>query len=79
MLDHAPTQAPLSDDWGLNRVKGWDYRLCWLPAKCFLTGRSLWGHYAYRGVRYIHGPGEAVQDVYWIEKNEFLIWRLKSV
>jgi hypothetical protein len=44
-----------------------------------LTGRSLWGRYAYRCVRYIHGPGDPVEDVYWIEKIEFLIWRLKNV
>lgn len=79
MLDQSVTQSPLGDDWGLNRVKVWDYQLCWSPAKCFLTGRSLWGRFAYRGVRYIHGPGDPVEDVYWIEKTEFLIWRLKSV
>lgn len=71
--------SSLSDDWGLNRVKWWELKLCWLPKRCFLSGQDLWGKKAYKGVRYIHGPGDPVEDVYWIEKNEFLIWRLKHV
>lgn len=71
--------SSLSDDWGLNRVKWWELKLCWLPKRCFLSGQDLWGKKAYKGVRYIHGPGDPVEDVYWIEKNEFLMWRLKHV
>ena len=70
------TQAPLSEDYGLSRVKHWDYKLCWLPSKCFLSGKPLWGKRAYYGVRYIHGPGETVIDTYWIDKHEILIWQL---
>jgi hypothetical protein len=72
------TQAPLSEDWGLNRAQVWDLKLCWLPKTCFLTGQKLCGKRAYRGIRFIHGPGEPIEKVYWIEKNEYLIWILKG-
>lgn len=72
------TQSPPSDDWGLKRVKYWEYKLCWLPRRCFLSGKKLWGKQAYVGVRYIHGPGKPIEDVYWISKEEFIIWKLKG-
>ena len=75
---HPPYASPREEDWGLNRVKWWDLKFCWRPQTCFLTGRQLWGKRAYSGVRYIHGPGEPVQDVYWIERDEFILWQLKK-
>lgn len=82
MLDHVqcspPEGSPPEEDYGLTRVKWWDLKICWLPRRCFLTGQSLWGRLAYRGIRYIHGPGEPVQDIYWIEKHEFLLWNLRK-
>lgn len=75
MLDHV---VPFQADWILDRVKWWELKLCWLPKKCFLSGQNLWGKKAYKGVRYIHGPGEPVRDVYWIDQNEFIMWKLKG-
>ena len=71
-------QSPLSDDWGLNKARGWKLKLCLTNKKCFLTGKSLFLKQAYYGVRTITGPGEPVFENYWIEKNEFLIWNLKG-
>ena len=45
---------------------------------CFLTGKILWGKHAYHGARLIMGPGEHIYDQYWVEKNEFIITRLKG-
>ena len=75
-IDSFVSRAPLSEDWGLNRAKWWELKLCWMPKKCFLTGKSLWGKRAYHGENWITGPGEPVVHHYWIEKNEFLIWNL---
>lgn len=72
------THAPLTDDWGLNRAQRWDLKLCWLPKKCFLTGKPLWGRLAYCGIRWIHGPGEHIEQVYWVDRHEYLLWRLKG-
>lgn len=76
MDDLGVSQSPREEDWGLNRVTDWKYKLCWRPQTCFLTGKQLWGSRAYHGTRIITGPGEPVIDDYWVEKNEFLIWRL---
>jgi hypothetical protein len=72
------TQAPYWDNWSFNNVRRWDLKLCWMPKKCYLTGKSLWGKYAYYGGRLIHGPGDPILDEYWVDKNEFLIWQLKK-
>jgi len=78
-LDSTVTQAPRTEDWGLNRARGWKLKLCWTsPQTCFLTGKQLWGRQAYHGVRMIDGPGDPVINSYWIEKNEFIIWQLKK-
>jgi hypothetical protein len=68
--------SPREEDWGLNKVKYWEYKFCWLPQTCFLSGKQLWGKCAYTGDRYIHGPGEPVIDVYWIGKEAFTVWQL---
>jgi hypothetical protein len=80
MLDHntTPTQSPPSEDWRLGRTKNWELKICWLPKKCYLSGRPLWGRLAYHGERWITGPGEPVVEHYWIEKNEFIMWQLKK-
>ncbi len=79
MLDQAAPPLECNDrNWGLNRAKAWELKLCWLPRTCFLSGQQLWGQQAYHGVRWIHGPGEPEEEEYWIAKNEFVIWKLKG-
>ena len=70
--------SPPSEDWGLNRARGWKLRFCWTPQKCFLSGKPLWGKRAYHGVRMITGPGEPVYEDYWISRDDFIIWNLKG-
>lgn len=77
MID-AVGQAPIHEDWGLNRTQQWDLKFCWLPKECFLTGQKLWGKLAYRGIRWIHGPGEPIEQIYWVDKDEFLLWNLRK-
>ena len=76
MIDDAVIQVLRREDWGLNRVNYWEYKLCWWPQTCFLGGKQLWGKRAYFGERYIHGPGEPVVQDYWISKEEFVVWQL---
>ena len=61
-------QAPPSEDWGLQRAKWWKLKLCWLPRRCYLTNKPIWGKFAYHGERWITGPGEPAVEHYWIEK-----------
>ncbi len=75
--DMAQVQAaPREEDWGLNRAQQWDLKWCLRPHTCFLTGRQLWMKRAYRGIRWIHGPGEPVEEIYWVDKDQFLLWHL---
>lgn len=69
-------QSPPHEDHGLNRAQYWKLKLCWLPKKCFLSDKPLWGKRAYHGERWITGPGEPVVEHYWIEKFEFMKWQL---
>jgi len=79
MLDQAAPPLECNNrDWGLHRVKAWDLKLCLWPRTCVLSGQQLWAQQAYHGVRWIHGPGKPVEEEYWIERNEFVIWKLKG-
>lgn len=67
---------PREQDWGLNKVTNWKYKLCWRPHTCFLSGKQLWFKHAYFGTRMISGPDEPIYDRYWIDRDKFLIWNL---
>jgi hypothetical protein len=69
-------QSPREEDYGLNRVKGWELKMCWRPWTCFLTGKQLWGRRAYHGVRVLTGPGDPIYENYWIDKHKFIMWNL---
>jgi hypothetical protein len=79
MLDHATTQSSAYENWGLNQVRDWQLKFCWTPNRCALSGIDLWGQQAYRGAIWRHSPGMPVKDVYWIDRDEFIMWRLKNV
>ena len=67
----------MSDEvYSLSRARDWKLKLCWVPKKCFLSGKNLWGKKAYHGVRVITGPGTPVIEDYWLEKFEFTKWQL---
>jgi hypothetical protein len=76
--EYEVAQRPPEKDWGLNRVKYWDLKLSLFPRKCYLSGKNIWGKYAYYGYRYLHGPDEPIVQRFWIDKHEFLIWQLRK-
>ena len=75
-FDMGPMQSPPSEDWGFNRAKWWEFRFCWLPKKCYLTDKPLWGQRAYHGENWVTGPDEPVVEHYWIERDKFVLWQL---
>lgn len=77
-FDPGVMQAPIELDWGLNKVNNWNMKRCWTLQTCFLTGVRLWGKRAYHGTRVITGPGDDIIDHYWIERDEFILWKLKG-
>lgn len=80
MLDSIGTamQPPRSEDWGLNRARGWKLVFAWFPKECFLTGKRLWLTNCYQGLRIITGPGDLIEEYYYVDKTEFIIWNLKG-
>ena len=70
-------QSPLDQDWGLNRVRWWEEKRCLFPRRCFLSKKPLWGKIAYRGVRWLHGPDEPIEEIYWLDKHEYFLWQIK--
>ncbi len=77
-MDSFVQQSPPSEDWGLRRATGWKIKMCWAPKKCFLTGKQLWGKQAYYGENWITGPGDPHVNEYWIDKNTFILWKIKG-
>jgi hypothetical protein len=77
-LDISISYSPPSEYRGLQRVKVWKLKFSLFPRKCFLSNKALWGKFAYHGINWIGGPGEPVKEVFWIEKNEFLMWNLRG-
>lgn len=69
-------QSPPSEDWGLHKARGWKLKLCWLPKRCFISNKPLWGKKVYHAQRVITGPGEPVIEDYYLEKFEFMKWQL---
>jgi hypothetical protein len=66
------------DNWNLKRAGSWKLKFCWLPKKCAISEKKLWGQFAYQGYNVFFGPGDPVVEYYWIERTEFLIWNLKG-
>lgn len=69
-------QEPITGNWGLRKAKGWQLKMCWIPKKCFISDKPLWGKKAYHAQRILTGPGEPVIENYWLEKTEFIKWQL---
>lgn len=66
-------------EWGLYRVNNWKLQLCWLPRKCYLSGKPLWGKQCYKGSRLVREDMNlVVHGDYYIEKSEFLFWMLRG-
>lgn len=65
-------------DWYLKRISDWKLKFCFLPHRCALSKKRLWLTRAYKGIQVITGPGDPVIDVYWVDKEEFILWQLKK-
>ena len=64
--------------WFYRNCVGWQLKFVWWPNICHLTGRRLWLEYAYRGTSILTGPGEAIIEHRWHDKNEHIIFKIKG-
>lgn len=60
------------------RCIGWQLKYCFIPRRCFYTGKLLWFTMAYKGVGMITGPGEPVFEHRWCERHEWLFLKIKG-
>lgn len=47
-----------------------------LPKRCIITGRWLWLNKSYKETAMWTGPGDAVFETVWFDKNAYLIAKL---
>ena len=57
----------------------WYLEFTWLPRKCALSRKLIWFTRAYRGLVMYSGPGEPVMEFRWINKNEFIMAKLRGI
>ena len=54
----------------------WQFKRCWMPVRCDISGKILWLVKAYRGEVAWHGPSDAMLETRWLGKFEFMKFRL---
>ena len=55
----------------------WHVKFAWRPQRCWISGRWLWLTKAYKGTAMWLGPGAPVFEHHWIDKNQYLMAKLK--
>lgn len=60
------------------RCVGWQLKFVWWPARCHITGKSLWLEYAYQGTSVLTGPGDPILEYRWHDRHEHLFWKIKG-
>lgn len=75
---------PFMDDLALatrsvffDRAK-WDIKFSLWPRKCFISGRSIWLKYAYRGTAIWTGPGDPIVEVHWVNPQEYMFMVIRG-
>jgi hypothetical protein len=54
----------------------WQLKLSLLPRRCRVSKKTIWLKYAYRGIAVWTGPGDSVEEIRWVSKEEFLFGRI---
>lgn len=71
---------PMSDtqsyDPFYDRMLGTEYKFAWLPQTCDISGKKIWLKKGYRLTRMITGPGNAIFEYRWHDKNAHIMWLL---
>ncbi len=67
----------MDDHWAVyNRVRKWDLVFALWPRRCEITGRRIWWDRCYRGIVFITGPGEPVNEWIYLSIESFIVERL---
>lgn len=77
MIDQGPMYEP--DHIAFKRkCIGTQLKFTLIPQKCYITGKTLWLKNAYIQTAIWTGPGDAVFEYRWYDKDEFLIAKIKG-
>jgi len=61
-----------------SRCIGKTLEFSFLPRRCFYSNKTLWFKYSYRLTAMWTGPGTPVFEDRWIDKNEYLLKKIKG-
>lgn len=56
----------------------WTIKRPWMPKRDALSNKWLWIKPAMRGIRTITGPYSPITETYWVDKDEYFVWKLKG-
>ena len=71
--------APVNTDDPFSRYCiGTQLKFVWLPKRCHFTDKLLWLKYAYVQTAMYTGPGDAIFEERWYDKNEFILEKIKG-
>ena len=73
-----PLDRSFDHSWKTHCI-GWQLKFCFIPRQCTISNKSLWLTFAYRGVAMWTGPGSPAFDTRWVDKNEYLIAKIKGI
>lgn len=55
-----------------------NFKWCWWPQRCHVSGQWMWLTHAYRAMYVITGPGDPCIWFRWYSRKEMLILKLKG-
>lgn len=70
---------PWLETWGELTRLHWCYTFAWWPQRCKLSGTRIWMRKAYRGRRWITGPGDPAMLESWMTPQEFIMFQLTNL
>jgi hypothetical protein len=73
-----PFDNMFDDDGFKRRCIGWDLKFCFLPKRCFYTGKYMWFKKAYIGTAMVTGPGEPIFEDRWCDPKKYLFLKIKG-
>lgn len=58
---------------------GTEYKFVLWPKRCYLSGKVIWFEHAFKQTAMWTGPGDAVFESRWYDRDEFLVNRIKDI
>ena len=56
----------------------WYVKFAWWPQRCWISNRLIWLELAYKGTAMWTGPGDPLFEYHWVNKNEYLVAKIKG-